>query len=177
MIPARLDQFGHVVEKAIDEWSARRGVGFALHALAPHLRADQVAGAMRFFVDHGMADRHDDVRAEMLNAAMAIVDLHGKVRPESSFSSVKTTFTFATDQTYFHLRAQETISSQLPVFEQFLDTAPKSRGFDAVRQCVVVLVGSLARHLEPTDERIKPITMRLITALNTPSQQVPARTH
>lgn len=82
MIPAKLDQFGHVVEKAIDEWSARRGVGFALHALAPHLQADQVAGAMSFFVHHGLADRHDDVRAEMLNAAMAIVDLHGKVRTE-----------------------------------------------------------------------------------------------
>lgn len=80
MIPAKLDQFGHVVEKAVDEWSARRGVGFALSALAPHLRASQVADAMRFFVEHGMADRHDDVRAEMLNAAMAIVDLHGKVR-------------------------------------------------------------------------------------------------
>ncbi|XP_026329507.1 eIF-2-alpha kinase activator GCN1 isoform X2 [Hyposmocoma kahamanoa] len=144
MIPARLDQFGHVVEKAVDEWGARRGVGFALRALAPHLRADQVAGAMRFFVDRGLADRHDDVRAEMLDAAMAIVELHGK----------------------------DTISSQLPVFEEFLDTAPKSRGFDAVRQCVVLLVGSLARHLEPTDARIEPITMRLISALNTPSQQV-----
>lgn len=60
------------------------------------------------------------------------------------------------------------------MLEEFLDTAPKSKGFDAVRQCVVLLVGSLARHLEPTDERIKPITMRLITALNTPSQQVRA---
>lgn len=59
------------------------------------------------------------------------------------------------------------------MFEEFLDTAPKSKGFDAVRQCVVLLMGSLARHLEPTDSRIEPITLRLIGALNTPSQQVP----
>lgn len=69
-------------------------------------------------------------------------------------------------------RSQETLSSQLPVFENFLDTAPKSGGFDAVRQCVVLLVGSLARHLEPHDARIRPITLRLVAALSTPSQPV-----
>ncbi|XP_075992954.1 lethal (3) 80Fj [Anticarsia gemmatalis] len=144
MIPAKLDQFGHVVEEAVDEWTGRRGVGLALVALAPRLPAAAVPPAMRFFVERALADRHDQVRDQMLNAAMAIVDLHGK----------------------------ETLSSQLPVFENFLDKAPKSGGYDAVRQCVVLLVGSLARHLEPKDPRIKPITLRLVAALSTPSQQV-----
>ncbi|XP_063377694.1 stalled ribosome sensor GCN1 [Cydia fagiglandana] len=144
MIPAKLDQFGHVVEEAVDEWGARRGIGLALLALAPHLRAHDVPDAMRFFVERGLGDRAEKVRAEMLNAAMAIVELHGK----------------------------ETLGSQLPVFENFLDKAPKSGGYDAVRQSVVLLVGSLARHLEPDDARIKPITLRLIAALSTPSQQV-----
>lgn len=67
---------------------------------------------------------------------------------------------------------QETLSSQLPVFENFLDKAPKSGGYDAVRQCVVLLVGSLARHLDNNDPRIKPITLRLVAALSTPSQPV-----
>ncbi|PZC79414.1 hypothetical protein B5X24_HaOG216409 [Helicoverpa armigera] len=66
----------------------------------------------------------------------------------------------------------ETLSSQLPVFENFLDKAPKSGGYDGTRQCVVLLVGSLARHLAPGDARIKPITLRLVAALSTPSQQV-----
>ena len=70
------------------------------------------------------------------------------------------------------MNQQETLSSQLPVFEQFLDTAPKSGGYDAVRQCVVLLVGSLARHLAPGDARVRPIALRLVAALNTPSQQV-----
>ncbi|XP_047988388.1 eIF-2-alpha kinase activator GCN1 [Leguminivora glycinivorella] len=144
MIPAKLDQFGHVVEEAVDEWGARRGIGLALLALAPHLQAHDVPDAMRFFVERGLGDRAEKVRAEMLNAAMAIVELHGK----------------------------ETLGSQLPVFENFLDKAPKSGGYDAVRQSVVLLVGSLARHLEPDDARIKPITLRLIAALSTPSQQV-----
>ncbi|KAM3961855.1 lethal (3) 80Fj [Aphomia sociella] len=144
LIPARLDQFGHVVQAALDEWGARRGAALALRALAPQLRAAAVEAAMRFFVERALADRDERVRADMLDAAMAIVDLHGK----------------------------ETLSSQLPVFENFLDKAPKSGGYDAVRQSVVLLVGSLARHLSPDDARVKPIALRLVAALSTPSQQV-----
>lgn len=79
MIPAKLDQFGHVVEEAVDEWGARRGAGLALVALAPRLPAAAVPPAITFFVERALADRHDQVRDQMLNAAMAIVDLHGKV--------------------------------------------------------------------------------------------------
>lgn len=81
MIPAKLDQFGHVVEPALDSWGARRGVALALRALAPSLPALAVPRAMTFFVQRALADRHDVVRDHMLNAAMAIVDLHGKVPP------------------------------------------------------------------------------------------------
>ncbi|XP_041977566.1 eIF-2-alpha kinase activator GCN1 isoform X2 [Aricia agestis] len=144
LIPAKLDQFGHECEAAVDAWSERRGVALALRALAPATRADAVPEAMTFFVKRGLADRSEAVRADMLSAAMALVELHGA----------------------------STLSSQLPVFEQFLDTAPKSGGFDAVRQSVVLLVGSLARHLPPGDARVRPIALRLVAALSTPSQQV-----
>lgn len=80
MIPAKLDQFGHVVSEAVDSWGARRGVALALRELAPGLLAASVPPAMRFFVERALADRNELVRGEMLNAAMAIVDLHGKVR-------------------------------------------------------------------------------------------------
>ena len=53
-----------------------------------------------------------------------------------------------------------------------MDKSSKSAHFDAVKQAVVVLMGSLARHLEKDDPRIKPIVLRLISALSTPSQQV-----
>lgn len=80
----------------------------------------------------------------MLNAALAAVEHHGK----------------------------QAVSTLLPVFEKFLDSAPRSGSYDAKRQAVVILMGSLARHLDKDDPRIKPIVMRLIAALNTPSQQV-----
>lgn len=48
----------------------------------------------------------------------------------------------------------------------------KHAHYDAVKQAVVILMGSLARHLDKDDERIKPIVLRLIQALSTPSQTV-----
>jgi hypothetical protein len=73
---------------------------------------------------------------------------------------------------YVQILLQETVNSLLPVFEDFLDKAPDSGSFDAIRQSVVILMGSLARHLERDDRKVKPIVGKLIDALSTPSQQV-----
>lgn len=144
MVPPKLDEFGRVVEQPIDTWGPRKGVAMALKQLAPLLNPDCIGTLVTFFVKTALGDRKDSVRQEMLNAALSVVDVHGK----------------------------ETVSTLLPVFEQFMDKAPKSGNFDAVRQSVVILMGSLARHLEKDDPRIKPIVTRLIAALSTPSQQV-----
>ena len=55
----------------------------------------------------------------MLDAAVLPVDLHGK----------------------------ETAGALLPIFEDFLNNAPSDQRFDNVRQSVVILMGSLAKHL------------------------------
>ena len=75
---------------------------------------------------------------------------------------------------WLHLAFQENVNSLLPVFEGFLKNAPNDASYDAVRQSVVVLMGSLAKHLDKSDPKVKPIVAKLITALSTPSQQVPA---
>lgn len=72
------------------------------------------------------------------------------------------------------LAFQENVNSLLPVFEEFLKNAPNDASYDAVRQSVVVLMGSLAKHLDKSDPKVKPIVAKLIAALSTPSQQVPA---
>lgn len=69
--------------------------------------------------------------------------------------------------------SQENVNSLLPVFEEFLKDAPNDASYDAVRQSVVVLMGSLAKHLDKSDPKVKPIVAKLIAALSTPSQQVP----
>ncbi|KAK7871251.1 hypothetical protein R5R35_007540 [Gryllus longicercus] len=144
MVPPKLDSLGRVVEQPVDTWEPRAGVALALVQLAPLLDAATVSQLITFFVGTGLGDRSPEVRKHMLAAALAAVDLHGK----------------------------ETVNSLLPVFEGFLDKAPDSGSFDAVRQSVVILMGSLARHLEKDDKKVKPIVSKLIEALGTPSQQV-----
>ena len=70
---------------------------------------------------------------------------------------------------------QDNVSCLLPVFEEFLKDAPQDASYDSVRQSVVILMGSLAKHLDKSDPKVKPIVAKLITALSTPSQQVQDR--
>lgn len=144
LIPAKLDQFDRIVEPPVDEWRPRRGVAYVITKLAPFFQLEDVNHAIQFIVSTGLADREEIVHKEMLASALVIVDLHGK----------------------------ETVLTLLPVFEDFLDKAPKSESYDKIRQAVVILMGSLARHLEKTDKKIDPIVKRLLAALSTPSQQV-----
>lgn len=58
------------------------------------------------------------------------------------------------------------------MFEEFLANAPHTASFDAIRQSVVILMGTLAKHLDVDSPKIKPIVGCLIEALSTPSQQV-----
>lgn len=144
MIPPKLDQFDRIVEPAIDQWVPRRGVAIAISHLSQFFTLDDVDKVMQFMVSHGLGDREELVHKEMLSAALVIVDQHGK----------------------------DTIAKLLPVFEDFLDKAPKSSDYDNIRQAVVILMGSMARHLDKDDKRIEPIVRRLLSALSTPSQQV-----
>ena len=70
---------------------------------------------------------------------------------------------------YFY---QENVSDLLPVFEDFLSNAPGTASYDAVRQSIVILMGSLAKHLDKDNPKVKPIVGQLISALSTPSQEV-----
>lgn len=144
MIPPKLNDFGRIIEQPIDTWGPRRGVALALAQFAPLLTPETIHTLIQFFVSTGLGDRNQTVRTEMFTAAVAAVDLHGK----------------------------DNITSLLPVFEEFMDKAPKIGSFDCIKQSVVILMGSLARHLDKDDPRIKPIVTRLIAALSTPSQQV-----
>ncbi|XP_068244259.1 stalled ribosome sensor GCN1 [Palaemon carinicauda] len=144
MTPAVRDQYDRIVSEAIDLWEGREGVALAIKQIAPSLDAETAVTLANFFVPDALGDRNPEVRNKMLDAAMAVVNSHGK----------------------------ETVNSLLPVFEKFLNTAPNHASYDSVRQSVIILMGSLAKHLDPTDPKIKPIVAKLVEALHTPSQQV-----
>lgn len=79
MIPAKVDEFGREVEKAVDTWLPRRGVALCLAELAALINLEHIGELVNFFVSTALADRSETVRKEMLNAALKVVDLHGKV--------------------------------------------------------------------------------------------------
>uniref|UniRef100_A0A6Q2X3G2 TOG domain-containing protein n=1 Tax=Esox lucius TaxID=8010 RepID=A0A6Q2X3G2_ESOLU len=143
--PPVLDALGRVIsEQAPDQWEARCGIALALNKLSQYLDEPQVTPLFLFFVPDALNDRHPEVRRCMLDAALSALNTHGK----------------------------ENVSSLLPVFEEFLKDAPQDASYDSVRQSVVILMGSLAKHLDKSDPKVKPIVAKLITALSTPSQQV-----
>uniref|UniRef100_A0A4W4EJR9 TOG domain-containing protein n=1 Tax=Electrophorus electricus TaxID=8005 RepID=A0A4W4EJR9_ELEEL len=143
--PPVLDALGRVISEAPpDQWEARCGIALALSKLAEYLDESQVTPVFLFFVPDALNDRHEDVRRAMLDAALSVLNAHGK----------------------------DNVNSLLPVFEEFLRSAPQDASYDSVRQSVVILMGSLAKHLDKSDPKVKPIVAKLITALSTPSQQV-----
>uniref|UniRef100_A0A9J7X351 GCN1 activator of EIF2AK4 n=1 Tax=Cyprinus carpio carpio TaxID=630221 RepID=A0A9J7X351_CYPCA len=143
--PPVLDTLGRVISEAPpDQWEARCGIALALNKLAEFLDESQVTPLFLFFVPDALNDRHAEVRRCMLDAALSALNTHGK----------------------------DSVNSLLPVFEEFLKNAPQDASYDAVRQSVVILMGSLAKHLDKSDPKVKPIVAKLITALSTPSQQV-----
>uniref|UniRef100_A0A8D0VXD8 GCN1 activator of EIF2AK4 n=2 Tax=Sus scrofa TaxID=9823 RepID=A0A8D0VXD8_PIG len=143
--PPVLDALGRIIsESPPDQWEARCGLALALNKLSQCLDSSQVKPLFQFFVPDALNDRNADVRKCMLDAALATLNIHGK----------------------------ENVNSLLPVFEEFLKNAPNDASYDAVRQSVVVLMGSLAKHLDKSDPKVKPIVAKLIAALSTPSQQV-----
>ena len=149
MTPPVLDSFGRVIQTQIDHWEPRSGVALALEKIAPYYGQNSnlvqtVTKVATFFVQQGLGDRSEHVRKNMLDAAVVTINLHGK----------------------------DSAESLLPVFEDFMENAPKSGIYDNVRQSVIILMGSLAKHLDSTDPKVRPIMRQLIIALKTPSQQV-----
>jgi hypothetical protein len=129
-----------------DPWEARHATAESFYQLAALISTDHIISFFQFLIqDEALGDRHAEVRRRMLEAGMLILQLHGK--------------------------------SQLPglisTFEGCLASKEAAtESSDHIRQAVVILLGSLAQHLEKSDPRIKEVVKRLIEALRTPSEVV-----
>jgi HEAT repeat protein len=146
IIEPKRDQYGRVIEQAVDDWQSRTGIAIAIQNLAESLptQDDSVFVVFKFLVTKALMDRNPTVRSKMLNASLACLNHHGRSH----------------------------INDLLPLFEQFLQNAPKDASYDSVRQNVVILMGTLAKHLDKDDPKVAPIIGKLVQSLSTPSQQV-----
>ncbi|XP_050410272.2 eIF-2-alpha kinase activator GCN1 [Patella vulgata] len=146
MPPPITDEFGRLAdEQPPDMWPARSGIALTLCKIAYVLPESEVAPLFEFYVPGGLGDRNAEVRALMRDAALACVEKHGMTK----------------------------VDTLLPVFENFLTTAPETQEYDAIRQSVIILMGTLTKHLNlDNNPKVKPVVAQLIAALSTPSQGV-----
>ncbi|CDS01548.1 related to translation activator GCN1 [Sporisorium scitamineum] len=142
------DRFGMVIESTKnrqDPWQTRAAVAVALRHQAPYLQGSDVPSFFEFMIDdQALGDRSEKVRPKMLEAATAVIDLHGK----------------------------EHLSKLIAMFEAFFSNSAGSTADDGITEAVVILLGREARHLDPKDLRVSKVVDRLIDALKTPSELV-----
>ncbi|KAK3305172.1 armadillo-type protein [Chaetomium strumarium] len=142
-----LDQFGMPKKMDLsDPWEARHGIALAFKHLAPHLEKPQLEPVFNFLIEQGpLGDRNATVRAEMLEAANTIIEIHGK----------------------------GILDRLMKTFEKTLEGPDKnSEASDRVNEAVIIMYGALARHLKPGDKKIPVVIERLLATLSTPSETV-----
>jgi hypothetical protein len=96
-----------------DPFAARIAIASALEKMAPQIGQESVSSLFDFFISkEALGDRHSEVRRTMLNAAIAVVDLHGA----------------------------EAVSSLMKMFEEYLGrTGPSSDTDDYTKEAVVIV--------------------------------------
>ncbi|KAK7204005.1 armadillo-type protein [Myxozyma melibiosi] len=142
------DEFGMVAQSSLDQkdpWEARSGVAVTFREIAPIFPESELMGFVAFLIEDGaLGDKEPDVRQQMQDAAIHILDLHAK----------------------------NSVDTLMPIIETCL--AAKHNGSevqDRIKESAIVLYGTLARHLDD-DARLPPIIERLIATLRAPSENV-----
>jgi hypothetical protein len=135
----------HTVDRP-DPWQPRLATAQAFQKIAPSFINDLLETFFHFLIqDQALGDRAAEVRKGMLTAGTTIIDLRGANR----------------------------LTSLISLFETHLaKKTPATDVDDQIKEAVVVLFGRVARHLDPSDDRIPAIVDRLIEALSTPAEQV-----
>ncbi|KAI0407760.1 armadillo-type protein [Xylaria palmicola] len=143
----QLDEYGMPRKTDLsDPWEARHGIASAFKQLASHLDKSQIDAFLNFLIEGGpLGDQNAMVRSEMLDAALAAVNLHGKAL----------------------------VDKLMKTFERSLSEPDKgSEAADRVNEAVIIMYGALARHLKPGDTKIPGVLERLLATLSTPSETV-----
>ncbi|KIW26706.1 uncharacterized protein PV07_06517 [Cladophialophora immunda] len=146
LVPKR-NKFG-IVQKGelVDQWEKRSGLALAFKELSSVLSGSALVPFMNFLISDGaLSDRNATVRAEMVETGTVFVAARGK----------------------------ECLEPLMELFEKVLQAPDKgTEESDWVNEAVIVLYGSLARHLPDGDRRIGNVIQKLLDTLSTPSESV-----
>ena len=141
------NKFGIVQRgEVLDQWEKRSGLALAFNELSSVLSVPALIPFMRFLLSDGaLSDRSSVVRSEMVDAGTAIVAVRGK----------------------------DCLEPMMGLFEEVLQGPDKgTQEADWVNEAVIVLYGSLARHLPDGDRRAGDVIQKLLDTLSTPSESV-----
>ncbi|KAL9109002.1 MAG: hypothetical protein Q9227_006242 [Pyrenula ochraceoflavens] len=141
------DKYGMVKRVEVeDKWYLRSGIASTLKAMSSVFEPKSILPFMRFLIYEGpLTDRNATVRSEMVDSGMNLIALKGN----------------------------EQLEALMDLFEQTLESSDKqSSQSDWVNEAVVLLYGSLARHLRPGDARVSGVITKLLSTLSTPSESV-----
>ena len=129
-----------------DPWQPRSGIAMAFKEMAPIFKTSELVPFIDFLIrDSVVGDCNSVVRDQMIDAATAIIALHGASELEDLMCK----------------------------FEVALDNPDKGSVMsDLVSEAIVILYGALARHLPDGDDRIPRVVHRLLSTLSTPSETV-----
>jgi hypothetical protein len=145
-VPQR-DAYGMLKKMDLsDSWEARSGIALAFREMTKVFDTSQIVPFMEFLITDGpLGDRNATVRQQMVESGTAIIAARGR----------------------------EKVEDLMKLFEITLETSDKaSERSDWINEAVVVLYGSLARHLEKGDPRLQSVVEKLLNALSTPSESV-----
>eukprot|EP00038_Savillea_parva_P019291 m.27053 g.27053 ORF g.27053 m.27053 type:complete len:2638 (-) comp4371_c0_seq1:195-8108(-) len=141
-----LDHLGNAIgPEPIDEWFFRCGIAQTWKATAKLMPPESIERLFTFLVEVALVQDRDGRSQEALMSAGA--ELVDQIATAGSCDSV------------------------LQIVNAALE-AQRHHGTDSVRVSLVVLLGSIAKHLDPTDPQIPEVIELLLAALNTPSQTV-----
>lgn len=146
------DKFGNAISlgEPKDKWEVRSGVALTIQSLADQfIQSKEVEKVFRFMVgEEPLIDKNTIVRQQFEDAGLSIINAHGKANVEVL----------------------------IPIFESGLSLNQyDAESQDRLKEGVIVLYGSLAKHLNKKDNRVEAIMARLLKALETPSEDVQFR--
>jgi hypothetical protein len=125
--PPKQDSFGRdIFIEYRDQWEERVGVASALEQLSKHAESADAMHFLKFVIPRALSDPSPKVQSAMMAAAQAAIGCHG-----------------------------DTLAGELMAHsEESLKSIPDSQEADVVRQCIIVLMGSLAKHIDKENPKV-----------------------
>lgn len=125
--PPKSDEFGRVVlAEYHDQWECRVGVAKAMEQVQNYIDAEATMKFLKFVIPDALSDPRMEVRGAIMSAARAAISTHG----------------------------EELSGKLMSHFEKCLDSAGDTHEADAIRQSAVVLMGTLAKHMDKQNPKV-----------------------